>query len=99
MGYNYMGFTPGMTCVYKDGGILECGPSEDYMVPEELPEEEGEETEQIKINTSSIVHVPRGLLHLPLFLRNVKRPIIHLVIGLNIGETLQSTIRVPLRGV
>ena len=60
---------------------------------------DGEETEKIKINTSSIIIAPKGLLHLPMFFRNVKRPVLNVVIGINIGETLQSTVRYPPRGV
>jgi hypothetical protein len=60
---------------------------------------EGEELEKVKINTSSLVYVPKGLIHLPLFCRNVKRPFLHMVIGLDIGDTLSRTERFPPRGV
>lgn len=60
---------------------------------------EGEETEKIKINTSSLVFIPKGLLHMPLFCKNVKKPLLQVVIGLNIGETLKNTIKYPVRGL
>jgi hypothetical protein len=60
---------------------------------------EGEETEIIKTNTSSVIFVPKGLLHLPFFCRNVKKPLLHMVIALNIGGTLQKTEKYPVRGV
>ncbi len=60
---------------------------------------EGEETEIIKINTSSLVFVPKGLLHMPLFCRNVKKPILLVVIGLNVGEALENVTKYPVRGL
>lgn len=60
---------------------------------------EGEETEKIKINTSSLIIVPGGLVHLPMFFRNVTRPVLNVVIGLSIGDTLKDTVRYAPRGV
>ncbi len=60
---------------------------------------EGEETEKIKVNTSGLVFVPKGLVHLPLFFKNVKKPLLWVVIGLNIGETLKNTTKYPVRGI
>jgi hypothetical protein len=60
---------------------------------------EGKETEKIKINTSSLVFIPKGLLHMPLFCRNVKKPILQVVIGLNVGQKLKNVIKYPVRGV
>jgi hypothetical protein len=58
---------------------------------------EGADLEKVKINTTSLVYVPKGLLHLPLFFRNVKRPILHVVVGLEIGDSLAKTRRYPPR--
>ena len=41
---------------------------------------EGEEQESVVLNTSSAVYVPGGLVHFPLAYRNVKRPVMQLVI-------------------
>ena len=60
---------------------------------------EGEETEIIRINTSGLVFVPKGLVHLPLFFKNVKKPLLWTVIALNIGETLKNTTKHPVRGL
>ena len=60
---------------------------------------EDEETEKIMLTTSSLVFVPRGLLHMPIFYRNVRRPSLRIVIGLNTGEALKNTTRYPVRGV
>ena len=60
---------------------------------------EGEETEKITINTSSLVFIPRGLLHMPMFYKNVRRPSIRMVIGLNVGDALQHTTQYPVRGL
>lgn len=60
---------------------------------------EEEEREKIIINTSTCVFVPGGVLHLPLFFRKVERPLLWEVIGLNIGDTLKSVAKHPLRGL
>lgn len=60
---------------------------------------EGDETEKIKINTSSLVYVPKNLLHMPLFCRNVRRPFLLVIIALSIGDALGKTIRYPPRDV
>ena len=62
-----------------------------------MGEEKG--TEIIKLNTSGLVFVPKGLVHLPLFFKNVKKPLLWMVIGLNIGETLKDTIKYPVREI
>jgi hypothetical protein len=60
---------------------------------------EGEATEKIKCDTSAVIFIPKDLLHLPFFCRNVRKPLLHMVIGLNIGEMLKDTRKYPLRGV
>ena len=60
---------------------------------------EGDETEIIKMNTSGLIFVPKGLLHLPIFFKNVKKPLIWIVIALNIGQTLEGTTKYPVRGL
>jgi hypothetical protein len=41
---------------------------------------EGEELEKVRLNTSSSVYVPPGLAHFPLVWRNVKSPVMMVVI-------------------
>ena len=60
---------------------------------------EGDQTEKIIFNTTTLVYIPRGLLHFPIFYKNVKKPSLRVVIGLNIGEALQNNTMYPLRGV
>ena len=60
---------------------------------------EGQDAEKIKINTSGLVFVPGGLVHLPIFFRNVRRPLLWMVIGLNIGDSLRKTRQYPVRGL
>ena len=60
---------------------------------------EGEETEKITFNTTTLVFVPKGLLHMPIFYRNVKRPSLRVVVGLNIGDALQNVTKYPVRGL
>jgi len=44
---------------------------------------EGEELEKVVLNTSSSVYVPAGVAHFPLIWRNVKKPVIFVVITCN----------------
>ena len=41
---------------------------------------EGRELDKVIVNTSSSIFIPRGLAHLPLFYKNIRRPIIHVLI-------------------
>jgi hypothetical protein len=41
---------------------------------------EGEELEKVTINTSASLFIPAGLAHMPHFWKNVKRPVIYLMI-------------------
>ena len=41
---------------------------------------EGEELEKVKFNTSSSVYIPPGVAHFPLIWKNVKRPVMIVVI-------------------
>jgi len=60
---------------------------------------EGADLEKVKLNKSGLIYVPKDLMHLPLFVRNVKRPVLHMVIGLDIGDSLTKTKRYPPRNV
>ncbi len=33
--YSYIGYTPGMTCIVRDDGVFECGPSDEYSESKE----------------------------------------------------------------
>jgi hypothetical protein len=60
---------------------------------------EGKETEIIKLNKSGLIFVPKGLVHLPVLFKNVKKPLLWFVLALNIGDTLAHTIKYPVRGI
>lgn len=60
---------------------------------------EGKSTEQIKLNTSSIIFVPKDVLHLPVFFRKVTRPLVMLVLVPYDLKSLKTTTMFPLRGV
>jgi hypothetical protein len=61
---------------------------------------EDKDVEKIKVNTTSIIFVPKGLLHLPtMYCRNVKRSFLHVAVSLEIGDALDKTIRYPPRNV
>ena len=47
---------------------------------------EGKESDKLVFNTTSLVFVPEGLIHMPIFFKNVKRPLLRMTIGVNIGE-------------
>jgi hypothetical protein len=46
---------------------------------------EGDQAEKYVLNTTSSIFVPRGLMHLPLTFRNVKRPFLMMTICFNVG--------------
>ena len=56
----------------------------------------GDETEKIKITTPSTIYCPGGVTHMPIFFKNVKRPFLMVVIGLNVGD--MNVTRYPKRG-
>jgi mannose-6-phosphate isomerase-like protein (cupin superfamily) len=60
---------------------------------------EDELTEKITFNTSSIIFVPKNVLHLPVFFKNVKRPFVELVFVPYEGYSLKTTVMYPVRGV
>jgi hypothetical protein len=47
---------------------------------------EGAEAEKYRLNTTSSIFVPRGVTHLPLIFRNVKRPFLMITICFNMGS-------------
>jgi len=47
---------------------------------------EGEDLTKIVLDSSGAVFMPKGVAHFPLYVRNVKRPIFHMVIMSNIVE-------------
>jgi mannose-6-phosphate isomerase-like protein (cupin superfamily) len=46
---------------------------------------EGKDTEKYHFNTSTCIFVPRGLVHLPMMFKNVKRPFLLVTMGVNTG--------------
>lgn len=60
---------------------------------------EGETTEQITLNTSSVIFVPKNVLHLPVFFKNVTSPLIMLVLVPYAYTSLKTTARYPVRGI
>jgi hypothetical protein len=54
---------------------------------------EGEHTEIIALNTTAFVFIPKGLLHMPMYFRNVRRPLMRILIG----STEKEVIRYPVR--
>lgn len=46
---------------------------------------EGDEAEKYVVNTSSSIFVPKGVMHLPLIFRNVKKPFLMITICFNMG--------------
>lgn len=60
---------------------------------------EREDAEVIKLNTSGVIFTPKDTLHLPVFFKNVKRPLLWVIIALDIEKTLPETKKYPVRGV
>jgi mannose-6-phosphate isomerase-like protein (cupin superfamily) len=47
---------------------------------------EGKDTEKYHFTTSTCIFVPRGLVHLPMIFKNVKRPFLLVTMGVNMGK-------------
>jgi hypothetical protein len=47
---------------------------------------EKEDTEKYHFSTSTSIFVPRGLVHLPMIFKNVKRPFLLVTVGINMGK-------------
>src|SRR3972149_379139 len=47
---------------------------------------EKEDTEKYHFTTSTSTFVPRGLVHLPMIFKNVKRPFLLVTVGINMGK-------------
>lgn len=47
---------------------------------------EGADTEKYHFDTSTCIFVPRGLVHLPMIFKNIKRPLILVTFGVNMGK-------------
>lgn len=58
---------------------------------------EAVEADKITLTTSSLVFIPRGLLHLPVIFRKVKKPVLFELIALNLGE--MKPIKYPIRKI
>ena len=59
------------------------------------------ELDKVEISTSASVYVPAGLAHFPLFWRNVKRPVMFVVVicnGFMREDYIKTIVRVPLEG-
>jgi hypothetical protein len=54
---------------------------------------EGEQTEIIAIYTTAFVFVPKGLVHMPMYFRNVKRPLMRILIGSAEKELIKYPVR------
>lgn len=57
---------------------------------------EGDDTEVIKLNKTSAIYCPGGMRHMPIFFRNVKKPFLMVVIGVNVGD--MNVRKFPHRG-
>ena len=44
---------------------------------------EGEESDKLVFNTSSLVYVPANLLHMPILYRNVRMPVLRITMMVN----------------
>lgn len=56
---------------------------------------EEQEADKLIFNTSSLIFVPRGLLHMPIIYRKVENPFLLIVIGVDVGD--MKPIRYPVR--
>ena len=60
---------------------------------------EGDETDKLAFSTASLVFVPRNLVHMPIIYRNVKKPILLVIVSPDAGEMRKKVINSQVRGV
>ncbi len=60
---------------------------------------QGDDTERITLTTSGLIFVPGRVVHLPIFFKKVRTPLLWIVVGLSIGQTLGNTTKHPIRGL
>jgi hypothetical protein len=100
---------PGNFRPHKHSGYDEifCFLGMDYQNPHELGVDaefwlgEGDELDKVEISTSACVYVPAGLAHFPLFWRNLKRPVMFMVVicgGFERDDYLKTVVPVSLEG-
>jgi hypothetical protein len=68
-------------CGTNPNNINELGAEAEFYLGE------GAELEKVVINTPSSVYVPAGLAHFPLIWKNVKRPVVFVVVA---GESMEE---------
>ncbi len=56
---------------------------------------EGKAADKLVFNTSSLVFVPGGLLHMPIIYKHVSKPFLLVVVGINVGNMKPT--KYPLR--
>ena len=56
---------------------------------------EGEQADKLAFNSSSLVHVPPNLPHMPIIYRNVQKPLLLVICALNAGHMRAKTIDCP----
>ena len=64
----------------------DCRNPEDLGADVEFILGTADDAETYTINTSSCIFIPKGLMHLPIYFRNVKRPFLMMVSGSNVGS-------------
>lgn len=81
--------------------FLFCGTNgldaKDFGAEVEMWMGEGDESEKIMLNTSAAVFVPKGTVHLPIIFRNILKPIMLVLVGLDLSE--MQPIKYPLRNI
>ncbi len=60
---------------------------------------EDKETDKLNFNTSSIICVPPNLLHMPIIYRNVKKPLLLVIVAPEAGDLRSKVINYPVRAV
>lgn len=56
---------------------------------------EGEEAEKLEFSTSSLIYVPRNVTHMPIVYKNVKKPVLVVIVAPEAGDLGEITIKCP----
>ncbi len=60
---------------------------------------EGKDAEKLTFNTSSLLYMPKNVTHMPIIYKNVKKPILLVIVSPEAGDLRKKVVNCPVRGV
>lgn len=60
---------------------------------------DGDEAEKLTFNTSSLIYAPKNVTHMPIVFKNVKKPLLLVIVAPEAGDLRTKVIDCPVRGI